>query len=226
MNKLEIIMSMNRPSIKYWLKNILYGSGIKRFLHIQNFINVSPNACLGYNNLIVNPDNLVMEGNSTLKRDSVIMNGRAKFIIRNNSGAAEELMIITGNHMSIVGHSVKDVTNDVKDREDMHNEYDKDIIIDEDVWIGARVTILSGVHVGRGCEIGAGTVLRSSIPPYSIVLGNPAKIVGFRFIPEEAIEHEKKLYAPNDRIPLDVLQSNYNKYFINKMKDIRSFVRI
>lgn len=217
---------MDKLSIKIWLKGILYGSGIRRYLNFQKFPYVSPKASLGYNNLIVNPENIIMEGNSSLKRDSVIMNGRAKFIMKNNSGAAEELMIITGNHMSIVGKSVKDVTNNVKDIEDVHNEYDRDVVIDEDVWIGARVTILSGVHVGRGCEIGAGTVLRSSIPPYSIVIGNPAKIVGFRFTPEEIVEHERNLYAPEKCYPFELLQSNYNKYFINRNKDIRNFLKL
>lgn len=217
---------MDKQSIKYWLKGILYGSGIRRYFNMQKFPHVSPNATLGYNNLIINPENIIMEGNSSLKRDSVIMNGRAKFIMKNNSGAAEELMIITGNHMSIVGKSVKDVTNEVKDLEDIHHEYDRDVVVEEDVWIGARVTILSGVHVGRGCEIGAGTVLRSSIPPYSIVFGNPAKIVGFRFTPEEIIEHERKLYAPDNRLPQDLLQSNYDKYFLKRIKEIRNFIKL
>ena len=133
-------------------------------------------------------------------------------------------MVITGNHMSIVGKNVKDVTNNVKDAEDTQNEYDKDVIVDEDVWIGARVTLLQGIHIGRGCEIGAGAVLRNSIPPYSIVIGNPAKIIGFRFTPEEIINHEKELYPEEERLPLELLEKNYEKYFINRIKEIKEFI--
>lgn len=56
-----------------------------------------------------------------------------------------------------------------------------DIIIEEDVWIGSNVSILSGVNIGRGSIIGAGSVVTKNIPPYSIVVGNPAKIIKKRF---------------------------------------------
>ena len=176
--------------------------------------------------MIVNSNNLYMYGNSTLKRDDVIMNGRAKFILHNNSGSAEELMVITGNHMSIVGKSVKDVTNSVKDIEDVYGEYDKDVEVDEDVWIGARVTILQGVHIGRGSELGTGAVIRSNVPPYAVVIGNPAKIVGFRFTPEEIIEHERILYKEDNRLPLSLLERNYEKYYLSRIKEIRAFLSL
>ena len=199
---------------------------LRPILTCADYPNVEATAKIGESNIIVNPNNLFMIGNSTLKRDSVIMNARAKFIIHNNSGSAEELMVITGNHMSIVGKSVKDVTNDVKDKEDLNNEYDKDVIVDDDVWIGARVTLLSGVHIGRGAEIGTGTVVRKSIPPYAVIIGNPAKIVGFRFTPEEIIEHEKVLYKEEERLPLSLLEKNYEKFYLSKIKEIRAYLSL
>lgn len=54
------------------------------------------------------------------------------------------------------------------------------IMIGDDVWIGARVTILPGVHVGNGSVIGAGSVVTKDVPPYSIVGGNPAKVIRMR----------------------------------------------
>lgn len=53
--------------------------------------------------------------------------------------------------------------------------------IGNDVWIGEGALILSGVTIGDGAVIGARTVVRGDVPPYSIVLGNPAKVVGYRF---------------------------------------------
>lgn len=212
--------------VKLYKKNILYGKGLARFWRVDYYPNVGPSAKLGINDLIVNNNNLYMYGNSSLKRDSVIMNRRAKFILQNNSGSAEELMIITGNHMSIIGKSVKEVNDNIKDQEDVHGEYDKDVVVNEDVWIGARVTLLSGVHIGRGAEIGTGTVVRKSVPPYAVVVGNPAKIVGFRFTPEEIIEHEKVLYKEHERLPLSLLEKNYEKYYLSKIKEIRAYLSL
>ncbi len=55
------------------------------------------------------------------------------------------------------------------------------IIVEDDVWIGTRAMILSGVRIGKGAVIAAGTVVTKDIPPYAIVGGNPAKIIKFRF---------------------------------------------
>ncbi len=55
------------------------------------------------------------------------------------------------------------------------------IIIEDDVWIGCRAIILSGVRIGQGAVIAAGAVVTKDIPPYAIVAGNPAKIIRYRF---------------------------------------------
>lgn len=57
--------------------------------------------------------------------------------------------------------------------------------IGNDVWIGFRATILSGVTVGDGAVIGAGAVVAKDVPPYAIVIGNPAKVIKYRFSPIE-----------------------------------------
>ncbi|MDI6677821.1 MULTISPECIES: CatB-related O-acetyltransferase [Bacillus cereus group] len=58
------------------------------------------------------------------------------------------------------------------------------VIIDDDVWIGSRSLILSGVRIGQGAVIAAGSVVTKSIPPYAIVGGNPAKVIKYRFSDE------------------------------------------
>jgi len=55
------------------------------------------------------------------------------------------------------------------------------IILEHDVWIGASSIVLSGVTIGHGSIVGAGSVVTKSIPPYSIVCGNPAKVIRTRF---------------------------------------------
>lgn len=66
------------------------------------------------------------------------------------------------------------------------------IIIEDDVWIGSNSIILSGVTIGRGSIIGAGSVVTKDIPKYSIVGGNPAKVIRRRFS-QETIETLEKL---------------------------------
>lgn len=56
-----------------------------------------------------------------------------------------------------------------------------DIIIDDDVWIGYRATILSGVHIHQGAVIAAGAVVTHDVPPYAVVGGVPARIIKKRF---------------------------------------------
>lgn len=54
------------------------------------------------------------------------------------------------------------------------------IVIGDDVWIGAHVTILKGITIGCGAVVGAGSVVVHNVPPYAVVVGNPAHIVKFR----------------------------------------------
>lgn len=53
----------------------------------------------------------------------------------------------------------------------------KEVIIEDDVWIGRRAIILPGVRIGKGSIVGAGAVVSKTIPPYSIAVGNPARVV-------------------------------------------------
>ena len=69
-----------------------------------------------------------------------------------------------------------------------HNQ----IVIGNDVWIGFGVTILGGVRIGNGAVIGAGAVVAKDIPPYAIAVGNPVRIIKYRF-PDEVIHKLQKI---------------------------------
>lgn len=60
----------------------------------------------------------------------------------------------------------------------------KEVIIEDDVWIGARVIIMQGVHIGKGSVIAAGAVITKDVLPYSVVGGVPAKLIKSRIIEE------------------------------------------
>jgi acetyltransferase-like isoleucine patch superfamily enzyme len=59
--------------------------------------------------------------------------------------------------------------------------YREPVEIQNDVWIGANSVILRGVQIGNGAVVGAGSVVTKNVPDYAIVVGNPAKVVRYRF---------------------------------------------
>lgn len=73
-----------------------------------------------------------------------------------------------------------------------------DIVVDDDVWIGYGSTILSGVHIGQGAVVAAGSVVTKDIPPYAIVGGVPARVIKYRFAPELIQELLKIDYSKLD----------------------------
>lgn len=88
-----------------------------------------------------------------------------------------------------------------------------DIIIENDVWIGAKSTIMSGVKIHNGSVVGAGSVVTKDVPPYAIVAGNPAKIVKYRFT-EKQIQSLLKISWwdwTQDRIKTEAINMWSNK---------------
>lgn len=100
------------------------------------------------------------------------------------------------------------------------------VTIEEGVWVGQKAMICDSCKtIGRYAQIGAGAVIRTSIPPYSIVIGNPAKIVGFVLNPDEVEVFEEKNF-PNDPIDLEQYNKSYEKYFITRIKEIKQFTKL
>ncbi len=82
------------------------------------------------------------------------------------------------------------------------------IIIEDEVWIGANVTILSGITIGKGAIVAAGSVVTKDVPPYSIVGGNPAKIIRYRN------NKELRTTLPNlIDIPKEVVLENIDLFY-------------
>lgn len=161
-----------------------------------------------------------MYDNTSIMKNWSLISTTGKFIMKDNSGAASGLMVITGNHHRLVDHYLTEI------REKQLADIEKDVVVEEEVWIGANVTLLSGVTIGRGSTIGAGAIIKNNIPPYSIVMGNPAKIIGFTFTPEEAAKHEELFYREEERIPVEVLEKNYERYLLKRTKEIREFTKL
>lgn len=86
-----------------------------------------------------------------------------------------------------------------------------DIIVKDDVWIGASAIILSGVTIGQGAVVAAGAVVTKDIPPYAVVTGVPAKVIKYRFS-EEVIE--KLMNLDYSKLSSDMIRENVEKLYI------------
>ena len=107
-----------------------------------------------------------------------------------------EVTIRGGNHrFDVVGIPICAVTDQMKRPED-----DLGVVVEEDVWVGGGATILHGVRIGRGSIIGAGAVVVRSIPPYSVAVGNPARVMRRRWNLEGILAHEAALYPEQRRL--------------------------
>jgi len=69
----------------------------------------------------------------------------------------------------------------------------KDVTIGRNVWMGVRVTILKGVQIGDSAIVGAGSIVTKNVPSFSIVAGNPAKFIRWRFSKEDMKIHKDKV---------------------------------
>ena len=136
----------------------------------RNYKNVANTARIESGCKVYKKENLIMAEATNLDAGAIIMNTRAKLIMKKWSGAAIGLLAVTGNHMQLVGKSLKQITDADKDKLDINHELDKDIVVEEEVWIGSNVTLLAGVTLGRGSIIGASCVVRSGkVPPYAVL---------------------------------------------------------
>jgi len=93
----------------------------------------------------------------------------------------------------------------------------KKVIIGNDVWIGHNVTIMGGVSVGNGAVIGSGAIVTKDIPPYAITVGNPAKVIRYRFSVDiiDSLEQIKWWDWSRQKV----------KENLNDFDDIKSFIK-
>jgi acetyltransferase-like isoleucine patch superfamily enzyme len=111
--------------------------------------------------------------------------GGGKLIIGDNFHSGEEILVITQNHRYDGGESIP---------YDKTYEF-KDVVIEDNVWIGSRVVILGGVTIGEGAVVQAGSVVVTDIPKYAIAGGHPAKQFASRDVDlYEKLKRQKKFH--------------------------------
>lgn len=156
-----------------------------------------------------NKANTYLYEHTSIGEAAKIINSAGKFILKKNSICAPGLTVICQNHNffeigkypGYPGWGTEEIVDDV--------------IVEDNVWIGANVTLCPGTHIGRGCLVAAGAVCVKSkkYPPYTIIGGNPAKVIKYRFTLEEQIKHEEMLYPIEERLDIAFLKKTYEETF-------------
>lgn len=158
--------------------------------------------------------------NKLLLSNNVEIDFTGGVIIKKNVRILEGVKILTH------GHDTAHEFPEERYIKGSNNAYKTPLVIEDNVLISSRATIMPGVAcIGRNSIISPETLVRFKVPPYSIVMGNPAKIVGFVMNPENAFENEKN-YPEGERYSLEFLEKNYQKYFVKRIKDIKQFVSL
>lgn len=154
-------------------------------------------------------------GNNVLLSKHVYIDYSGGLVIKDNVSVSNGVIIETHEHPVYTNPAIG-----------AEKVIPKTIIIEDGVIIGARAIIHASVgKIGRNARVGADAVLRQSVPPYAIVMGNPSKIVGFSMTPEQVEEYEREKYHENERISIEKYTKDYNKLFLDRIDEIKQFLK-
>jgi acetyltransferase-like isoleucine patch superfamily enzyme len=176
---LWLIVPKNNPRPRFWVRLFL-----NRFLHKRG-----KKSRIGFRaRLDVFPYHHFDIGSNTVIEDyTVINNGAGDVIIGDNSIIGIGTVIIgpvrmgngsyTGQHVFMAGfnHGFQDGTRNSRTQPvDIRGE---GVVLEEDVFIGSNSVITAGVTIGKGTQVGAGSVVSRDLPAHCIAVGNPARVI-------------------------------------------------
>lgn len=140
---------------------------------------------IGENVNICGYSNLTLGSHVYINDGARFLCSEAPIYIGNYCLLGPEVMIITGNHrIDKIGEYMYNVTDKLP-------ENDEPVIINDDVWIGARAILLKGANIGKGSVIAAGAIVTGNVPEYSIYYSKDK--IRPRFNGEELEIHKKEL---------------------------------
>ena len=176
-----------------------------------DFGSAGKNAIIGFPVYITNAKTVHLERNTVLRAGISIQNNINEHVyIKKYTVISRDVTIVTNNHRSTVG-----IPQCLLGASHI-NDTSRDITIGEDVWVGTRATILSGGDLGRGCIVGACSLVTKPVPPYALVAGVPARIIGVKFSIDQIVEHEKQLYPVSERMSREDLETLFAEYYDGK----------
>lgn len=140
-------------------------------------------------------------------------------IIGNYCSIASNVLFVLGGNHNYKTLTTYPFKNKILNENNIEAISKGPIILEDDVWIGANSLILSGVRIGKGAIVAAGSVVTKDIPPYAIVGGNPAKIIKYRFnkdIIEKIIDIDLNKICINEK-NIELLSTELNCDNVDKI---------
>ena len=196
-------------SVKYGSDPKLYNERLKEYMRRYNMgegAKVSNNVTIERNHYL---EGSIKIGKNVMLSKNVYIDYSGELIIQDDVSIANGVIIETHTHLIN-----KKGAPPVPGR----------LLIENGVSILARAYVADTCHfIGRYAGIGAGSYIRGNVLPYSIMIGNPAKIVGFKYSPEEMVEFEKNIFPENERTDIEKYRHNYKKYFVDRRKEILNY---
>ncbi|MCF2492563.1 acyltransferase [Dyadobacter sp. CY351] len=172
-----LLIPTNQARPRLWVRVIL-----NRFYHRKGK-NVIIRSWVRMDVLPFNPFSI--GDNSMVEDFTTINNGVGEVRIGNNSliGLGNVIIgpITVGNNVILAQNIVASGLNhnyaDIRQPIHQQGVSVAPIVIEDDCWIGANTVITAGVRIGKHCVIAAGAVVTKNIPPYSVAVGNPARVI-------------------------------------------------
>lgn len=141
----------------------------RRKLVLRGMANISPNVSFANAERIEAGPGLRLGSRCSLWAG----NGTARIILGRDVMFGPEVMVTASTYRFNDGSPVTSQASD-----------EADVVIGDDVWVGARAMIMPGVRIGAGAIIGAGAVVTTEIPPMAIAVGVPARVIAWRQLPD------------------------------------------
>lgn len=205
-DKVKILLTKKTVGKNVYIDKSVHVTGWN-FLSIGNNTAISENTWINVNNRVVNHKHIVIGENCYIGRRNFFSSG---WLIDIGS------FCMTGLDCKFMGSD--HVFNDpMKPYISTGTTNDKVIKIETNVWLGANVTVVGNVNIGRGSVVGAGSFVNKDIPPFSVVVGNPFKVIKrFDFKRNEWVgieKYDEKLDSlmPSDSDYLNFLKTAYPK---------------
>ena len=177
----------------------------------SDFGSAGKNLNVGFPVYITSPQTVHLEDNTVLRAGLSIQNNHQEHVyIKKYTVISRNVTIVTNNHRSTVG-----IPQCLLGASHI-NDTSRNLTIGEDIWVGTNATILSGGDLGRGCIVGACSLVTKPVPPYALVVGSPAKIIGVKFTIDQILAHEKALYPEKERFSKEYLEEIFAQYYEGK----------